>query len=1113
YWGIHNIREKSNASTLDYYHGEDDIDLLKNNNKISQGDADNYEDFIDYVESNDMSDPVHYEVIKDWMDIAEYMNYHIASQYAAHTSWPANNMKYWRPRKASGEWRWFMHDIDSGFDLREDGRCYADQIAYTTTSSSNPYEWSQVLLRELLKNDEFRHEFGQRYAANLSLTYDPGRVIDIIDDLEAGIEPEIPRHIGRWGFLNDLDDWHDQVDVMRDFAQCRPAEIISHIQDNLDDFGSTSNLTINIVNPQGGEVFVHDILLLEDSVTGEFFDDIPIQLHAKPKVGYRFVGWQEIGDPTKKTSLLINNDFVITAVFEAYTPPALVINEIHYNPAPTQGIDEDYEFIEIYNADSVAIDLTGYRISEGIEFTFTTGLINPGEYILVTSNASTYSGNGYQVFEWDPLTNGKLDNGGETIRLKDSYDFVVDVVDYEDDSPWVSAPDGNGPSLELIATHLENAGDDVDPSAYYNWVASDVNGGTPGYSNDDTPRVTIVQSAGNTTVAEGGITDSYQIFLNTLPTNPVDIRITPDNQLDLGAGMGQAITLTFTAVNARNPRTVTVTAVDDLIDEGAHSSTITHQASSADGDYDGITIDDVVVAIADNDTPGITLTETGGNTAVSEDGTTDSYTLVLDSVPTDDVEIMLSPDGQLDLGAGAGQPITLTFTSVTALDPQAVTVTAVDDSLAEGPHTGTITHQSSSADGRYNNFAISDVTAAITDNDNPNVILSQTTLTISEDGASDQYTIRLDSTPTDDVIITLNPDDQINLGNGLGNTVVITFTPATAFTPQTITAVTSDDAIVEGTQNQIIQHTAASGDADYDGFVISDVDVTITDNDAAGVTLIESAGSTQVSEDGLTDSYQIVLDRRPDADVIITVDPRNQLDVGAGPGVAIDLTFTPSNALTPQTVTVSAVDDQFDEGVHDSKVNHSVQSANVPYDQLSLPSITAAIADNDTAGFTIVESGGNTEVTENGAGDSYTILLDTIPIDDVEIIITPDDTIDVGNGAGVPLTLLIEPNDALQPHTVTITAVDDGVVTSTRTAVVEHVVASNDLIYNALQAQNLSLSVIDGGPTAVVLQGAQLFVAQGAQPSLLLLLLMILLTGLTGGMLIKQRLEKFNKRP
>ena len=104
--------------------------------------------------------------------------------------------------------------------------------------------------------------------------------------------------------------------------------------------------------------------------------------------------------------------------------------------------------------------------------------------------------------------------------------------------------------------------------------------------------------------------------------------------------------LTFTPANALTPQPVNVTAVEDAVAEGPHTSTITHAAASTDTNYNGLSINDVVANITDNDAAGVTITESGGTTDVTEGGAADSYTVVLDSVP----------DGERRRDGHAGQP-------------------------------------------------------------------------------------------------------------------------------------------------------------------------------------------------------------------------------------------------------------------------------------------------------------------------------------------------------------------------------------------------------------------------------------------------------------------------
>jgi len=109
-------------------------------------------------------------------------------------------------------------------------------------------------------------------------------------------------------------------------------------------------------------------------------------------------------------------------------------------------------------------------------------------------------------------------------------------------------------------------------------------------------------------------------------------------------------------------------------------------------------------------TAGVTLIESDGSTDVAEGGATDTYTMILTSQPAANVTVMINPDTQITV-----TPTSLVFTPQNWDTPQTVTVTAMDDGVAEGPHTGIITHTATSTDSNYDDVTINSVTVNITD--------------------------------------------------------------------------------------------------------------------------------------------------------------------------------------------------------------------------------------------------------------------------------------------------------------------------------------------------------------------------------------------------------------
>ncbi|MEO0404508.1 MAG: lamin tail domain-containing protein, partial [Bacteroidota bacterium] len=190
-----------------------------------------------------------------------------------------------------------------------------------------------------------------------------------------------------------------------------------------------------------------------------------------------------------------------------FSVPAIVINELHYNPCTAQGDDTTYEFLELYNNEGSTVDLSGWSFSDGVEFTFPMGSsIAADEYIIVCVDATAYSGNGYQVFQW---TSGGLGNTSELVALVDDSGSLVDQVTYSDSAPWPPA-DGDCNSLELVDVNSDNE----DPA---NWQSAFVDNGTPGMANSTMPAATSytvfeLQSevhTGETVVTNGVVTGVY----------------------------------------------------------------------------------------------------------------------------------------------------------------------------------------------------------------------------------------------------------------------------------------------------------------------------------------------------------------------------------------------------------------------------------------------------------------------------------------------------------------------------------------------------------------------------------------------------------------------------
>jgi|GEM_PF-1848002 len=157
-----------------------------------------------------------------------------------------------------------------------------------------------------------------------------------------------------------------------------------------------------------------------------------------------------------------------------------------------------------------------------------------------------------------------------------------------------------------------------------------------------------------------------------------------------------------------------------------------------------------------------------------------------------------------------------------------------------------------------------------------------------------------------------------------------------------ITLTIVDDFEAEATETATITLVNPSSGLELGTTLVQTVE--ITDNDAKGVILVESENTTKVTEGGANDSYTIVLNSQPTANVSIGITTGVQLT--ATPAA---LTFTTANWNIPQTVTISAVDDATVEGNHSTTISHTVSSADAMYNGLTVASVSVTITDNDQA--------------------------------------------------------------------------------------------------------------------------------------------------------------------
>ncbi len=376
FYGILSFREKYDDKFFKrvYNIDEDEIDVLENNAIEEEGDNLHYLQMINYVQNNSLATEENYSYVKTQMDTDNFQDYFIANIFFQNVDWPGNNIVYWRKKTAQyepnapygsdGRWRWAIHDMDSTFGL-SGGSIAINSLENATAlggpSWPNP-EWSTLLLRKLLENDEFKYEFISRFADVMNTYFHTDRILTRIEEMKTVIAPEMPRQYVRWKAPSNDYSWNYFLNKLILFANERPEIQRGHIREK---FAITNDIdvTVDVSNEEHGFVKVNTIEIVPTIPgitanpypwTGVYYANIPVKLKAIAKNGYVFSHWEGASTSTDEEIIIDSADsFAVTAVFipegfsiETSEPIYFwMMNSALPNDAPIVSINSTYEVL------------------------------------------------------------------------------------------------------------------------------------------------------------------------------------------------------------------------------------------------------------------------------------------------------------------------------------------------------------------------------------------------------------------------------------------------------------------------------------------------------------------------------------------------------------------------------------------------------------------------------------------------------------------------------------------------------------------------------------------------------------------------------------------------
>ena len=239
YYGIYNIREKTDTSYVERHYGyeENEIDFIEKNSDVKAGSIDEYNKLLNYVKTNDMTTNEAYEYVASQVDLQELANYWVAETYF--DQFDPMNIKFYKPN--DGKWRWILFDLDQTL-FPSSYKTIKWKLPFEPYAHGNNYYLNTTLMNNLIKNPKFRSLYIETFAYHLNNTFKPERMNKILDNMVKEIEDEMPYHISRWYkesvgvssyTLDNMNEWYNNINYLKKQLKQRHSIAINTIKKGL----------------------------------------------------------------------------------------------------------------------------------------------------------------------------------------------------------------------------------------------------------------------------------------------------------------------------------------------------------------------------------------------------------------------------------------------------------------------------------------------------------------------------------------------------------------------------------------------------------------------------------------------------------------------------------------------------------------------------------------------------------------------------------------------------------------------------------------------------------------------------------------------------------------
>ena len=324
YFGLYFLSENQNETLISKTYDVKAKDvLIWKAGEMKAGDEDdlaNYDELRNKFAASDMTDPVNYAELGNFIDIDSFIDYYAAEIFLAHkTDWPYANEAFWKTDfKADNNvyydsrWRFMLYDVNSNaINLK----ALQDDTIKTACELNS-------FFAAIIKNKDFQRQFTIVMTDLINNNFNSERVNSYIDNYRELYTDSLNNNAKRFFADTKNEKLENEFDSIREFMNKRSEVVTAFLTEDFDLSGELAALHLNTNNPVNGLIKVNTsyVNIGTSGFDGKYFIDFPITISAEDSDEYKFVKWSGDIESTDKVLTIdlsqYKNGIKINAIYE-----------------------------------------------------------------------------------------------------------------------------------------------------------------------------------------------------------------------------------------------------------------------------------------------------------------------------------------------------------------------------------------------------------------------------------------------------------------------------------------------------------------------------------------------------------------------------------------------------------------------------------------------------------------------------------------------------------------------------------------------------------------------------------------------------------------------------